>query len=37
MEKPNQMIRREDGFAGFEDADDMPGRSMKLFNRLTLR
>ncbi|WVQ82868.1 hypothetical protein IAT38_005004 [Cryptococcus sp. DSM 104549] len=26
MEKPNQMIRREDGLMGFEDANDMPGK-----------
>jgi hypothetical protein len=25
MEKPNEMMRREDSFMGFEDADDMPG------------
>ncbi|ORX35103.1 hypothetical protein BD324DRAFT_582681 [Kockovaella imperatae] len=26
MENPNQMIRREDGLMGFEDANDMPGK-----------
>ncbi len=26
MKQPNRMIRREDGFSGFEDADNMPGK-----------
>jgi hypothetical protein len=26
MKNPNQMCRRTDGFMGFEDANDMPGK-----------
>lgn len=26
MQKPNEMVRREDSLTGFEDADDMPGK-----------
>jgi len=31
MAKPNQMIKREDSLMGFEDANDMPGKSQRLF------
>lgn len=40
MAKPNQMIRREDGLMGFEDANDMPGKlvwSIGYFEKVPLR